>query len=168
MARLLPSGGSLDHEHARLASQSGSHLRAERVLRHAFGPAARVRRSFHEDSPERNSRPPRKTKGRLAFLGRWSTISLGWRGRACGKSLISRLQAEARRRILTDGAAVAERRLLGRQLSGVVGGRRARVQSWLATGRQWQPARRAACRPCRRPPVPLKTRSPQARIRAER
>jgi hypothetical protein len=37
------------------------------------------------------------------------------RGRACGaRSLISRLQADARHRSLTDGAAVAERRLLGR------------------------------------------------------
>jgi len=51
-------------------------------------PAARVRRSFHEDSLEWNFRPPRR--------------------------LISRLQADARHRNLTDGAAVAERRLLGR------------------------------------------------------
>jgi hypothetical protein len=48
-------------------------------LRHDWGPAARVRRSFHEDSLERNSRPPRKTKGRLSFLRRWSTISPGRR-----------------------------------------------------------------------------------------
>src|SRR5262249_39050075 len=44
-------------------------------LRHTWVPAGRVRRWFHEDSLGWNSRPPRKTKGRLAFLGLWSTIS---------------------------------------------------------------------------------------------
>src|SRR5215467_6860342 len=41
-------------------------------------------------------------------------------------------------------------------------------QPWLATGRQWQPARRAACCPCRRPPVPDKTRSPHRCLSRQR
>ena len=104
-------------------------------------PAARVRRSFHEDSLERNSRPPRRPRDGWHFSDDGVPfLQAGERPRVWrAKRLISRLQADARHRSLTDGAAVAERRLLGRQLSGVVGGRRARVQPWLATGIKLRP-----------------------------
>src|SRR3954453_15400878 len=46
-------------------------------------------------------------------------------------SLISRLQIEARRRSLTDGAAVAEPRVLGRDPPGIGGGRRGGVRRGL-------------------------------------
>src|SRR5262249_5555130 len=70
-------------------------------------------------------------------------------------------------RSLTDGATFAERRVLGRWLSGLVGGRRTRLSPWLATGRRGQAARRAARCSCRRSPVPLIPRSPHARIRTK-
>jgi len=69
-------------------------------------------------------------------------------------------------RSLTDGAAFAERRVLGRWLSGLVGGRRTRLSPRLATGRRGQAAHRAARCSCRRPAVTLEPRSPHQDIRS--
>src|SRR5262245_10013335 len=58
--------------------------------------------------------------------------------RGCGRvahvSLVDRSQFGGRRS-LTDGAAFADRPVLGRHLSGLVGGRRTRLSPRLATGR---------------------------------
>jgi hypothetical protein len=113
-----------------------------------LGPAARVRRSFQEDSLERNSlhapiiwapvlravieiivlptnftaikedplRVSGKTRDSWHFSGDGVRfLRAGERPRVWrAKSLTSRLQADALCRSLTDGAAVAEHRLLGR------------------------------------------------------
>src|SRR5262249_14318509 len=78
-----------------------------------------------------------KISGRLAFVRPDAVRFLrrGNRGRAVLVSWVSRTQPEARRRSLTDGAAFAERGVLGWRLSDPVGGRRTRLPPWLATGR---------------------------------
>src|SRR5215470_13996751 len=108
-----------------------------------------------------------KIIGRLAFLWRFGTISAeAERGRGAHVKLGQPSSIGSPTPELTDGVAIAGRRVLGRRLSGLVAGRRTRLSPRLATGRQWQ-AGRVARYACRRPAVPLEPRSPHPRIRAQ-
>jgi hypothetical protein len=73
-------------------------------------------KSFQIAAKKEDPSAIRPNQGRLEFLGRWSTISPGWReaGRVAHEELDQPTSNRSPTPESEDGAAVAERRVLGR------------------------------------------------------